>query len=150
MATVSVHVDATKEQVLALLKRAEVYPRWVIGTRRVVAVDPDWPAPGSSFTHEFGAGPLVGHDRTRVMSLDEEAGELTLDARARPAGRARVHLHVTPCQDGTLVTLDEQPAAGPLALVPGVLMEPLTWLRNRRSLARLQSMAERDDGTPGR
>ena len=146
MATVSVHVDASKGRVLALLKRAEAYPRWVIGTRRVVAVDPAWPSPGTSFTHEFGIGPLVGHDRTELLSLDEERGEITLEARARPAGRARVHLHVVPCEDGTLVTLDEQPASGPLALIPGVLMEPLTWVRNRRSLARLQRMAEQPRG----
>ena len=42
-----VMVSATPEEVFDVLDDAYAYPKWVVGTRRVRAVDPEWPAVGS-------------------------------------------------------------------------------------------------------
>lgn len=140
--TESIHLDVPKDRVLELLGEAEAYPKWVIGTRRVTGVDPSWPKEGSTFDHEFGIWPVVGHDQTRMVRLDEAAGVVTLEARARPAGRAMVRIQVADRGDGgCVVTLAEGPFSGPARLVPSVISAPLLRLRNQWSLRRFRRLA---------
>jgi hypothetical protein len=138
--TERIELDAPPDRVLELLRRAEAYPRWVIGTRRVVAVDPSWPTDGSTFTHEFGVWPLRGRDRTKVVRFDDPTGTVTLEARGRPAGRAMVLLQVTERDAGSVLSLTEGPLDGPARLVPSIVTAPLLSLRNKRSLRRFRRL----------
>jgi hypothetical protein len=148
--TESIQLGTTAARVLDVLRDAEAYPSWVIGTRRVVTVDPSWPAPDATFTHEFGVGPAVGHDQTRVVRFDEDDGVVTLEARGRPAGRAMVHIHVTDCGPRSVVTLTEGPLSGPARWVPSVITAPMLSLRNKLSLRRLRRIAEGGSPSNGR
>ena len=58
MAVTSRHVDASPEEVYAVLEDAWRYADWVVGAQRVRDVDASWPEPGSRFHHRFGPGPL--------------------------------------------------------------------------------------------
>jgi hypothetical protein len=65
-------VDAPVADVLGVLADASAYPRWVVGPREAVAVDPAWPDPGSGFLHETGRGPFKVRDRTQVVRFDRD------------------------------------------------------------------------------
>jgi uncharacterized protein YndB with AHSA1/START domain len=138
MATIDRLIDAPADEVWRALTTPETYPFWLVGCQAIRDVDEHWPQPGSAFHHRVGlAGPLTIADRTAVVEV--LPGErLVLDARARPAGRARVTFTLDG-QDGdrTRLVFDEVPV-GPLALA-GPLLDPLTVQRNRRSLDQLDA-----------
>jgi hypothetical protein len=52
-----------------VLLDAYAYPRWVVGAKRIRAVDPEWPAPGSRFHHALGAGPAELHDSSKLLAI---------------------------------------------------------------------------------
>jgi uncharacterized protein YndB with AHSA1/START domain len=108
MATVSAFLDVPPADVWAVLADPETYPRWVIGCRRIRAVEGDWPAVGASFHHSFGVGPAHVNDRTTVVESEPQR-RLVLDARARPFGTARVELVVEHCAGGSNVVMHERP-----------------------------------------
>lgn len=147
MITVSLQTDAPPDAVLAVLHEAPRYADWVVGTRKIIGVDPAWPAPGSSFAHQVGLGPLHLSDRTTMVA--DDAGHVILDARAFPIGRARVEVRLTPTSRGTRIELGEEPVSGPARFVPRILLDPVTRRRNTISLERLRGLAEGREDPPG-
>jgi uncharacterized protein YndB with AHSA1/START domain len=127
------------DEVFAALIDPETYPHWLVGARDIRAVDDDWPAPGTAFHHRVGlAGPLTVADLTKVIDI-EKPHRLSLEVRARPLGRGRATftLHATTGANGTetVVELNEVPIGRLAPTRP--LVDPLTVMRNRKSLAQL-------------
>lgn len=139
-ATVARDLDAPVPAVVAMLLRAEAFPAWVVGPGRVVSVDPSWPAIGAGFTHETGRGPFTLRDRTVLEHLDAEGGRIGLTAMLRPAGRARIQVHVTAREVGSRVVLYERPISGPGAWLPHRLYRPALTARNTIALRRLAAL----------
>jgi uncharacterized protein YndB with AHSA1/START domain len=141
-------IAATPEQVMTVLLDPSRYPNWVVGAKHVRGVDAGWPDPGSAFHHTVGVGPLAIQDRTEVLAHDERS--LILEARAFPAGRARVEMLLTPSGDATQVTMIETPRSGAATVVPQPIIERVTHERNRLSLARLADTVTQVAGLPPR
>ncbi len=135
-------VHATPEKVWNVLADGWLYPLWVVGASRMREVDDTWPAAGSKLHHSVGVWPLLIDDTTEAMEATPHHA-LTLDARAWPLGRARVHIRLDAVGAETNVTIEEEPVSGPGALVPRPVSDPgLTW-RNTETLRRLALIAER-------
>jgi hypothetical protein len=111
-----------------------------VGSRRIRAADPHWPASGSRFHHTIGIGPLTVDDHTESLESDPPR-RLRLRANARPLGAAVVDLELAPRDGGTLVRITENPAGlqKPLAYFPPLQL--LTWARNAVSLRRIERLA---------
>jgi hypothetical protein len=141
MALNSIHTHAGPDTVFDVLDDACAYPRWVVGARRVRGVDPSWPAVGSRFHHALGTAAGELHDSSKVVERDRPR-RMVLEVRFRPAGVAEVEIDVVPHADGSTIVMVERPISGPLAKVPGFLLEPLLKLRNALSLQRLRHEIE--------
>jgi uncharacterized protein YndB with AHSA1/START domain len=142
MNSVQQDVDATPEQVWAVLSDGWLYPLWVVGATRMRQVEDAWPAVGSRIHHSVGVWPLVINDHTEVLEVDERR-KLRLQARLWPSGEAEVTLHVEARGDGSLVTIEEDVVAGPAKLVPKPARALTLKVRNRETLRRLGWLAER-------
>jgi uncharacterized protein YndB with AHSA1/START domain len=142
MATVSRHINASPDDVWAVLADGWLYTNWVVGTSRIRGVDAAWPATGTSLHHSFGIWPLVINDRTDVK--DSVSGKrLVLRTRGWPVGEAEVTVELRPDQTGTEVVMTETPTAGPgAALTRNPAGDWLIAKRNTESLARLESLAK--------
>jgi uncharacterized protein YndB with AHSA1/START domain len=136
---VSLEMDATPEEIFAVLSDGYVYDEWVVGSKRIRAVDPDFPAPGSQFHHTIGAGPVDIKDSSKVLEADPPK-RLVLSVRFRPAGTATVELTLEPRDNGkTRVVMKETPESGAvraLALVTSLML----LVRNELSLWRLRRL----------
>ena len=142
MARNETEIEATAEQVWAVLTDAYAFPDWVVGARRIRAVDEGWPQPGAAFYHEVGGWPLRIKDNTKVRELVPPS-RLVLEARARPAGIALVTLLLEERAPGcTIATIVEDPIAGPAKLVPKPIMDAMTKARNAESMRRLRNLVE--------
>jgi uncharacterized protein YndB with AHSA1/START domain len=137
MSTNRITIRADPDTVFDVLDDAYAYPRWVVGTRRIRAVDPTWPAVGSAFHHAVGTAAGELHDSSTVLARDRPH-RLVLQVRLRPTGVARVEITVEPVADGSRVTLDERPTEGTLARLPRWVTEPALVLRNAISLRRFR------------
>lgn len=124
------------EAVFGAIADPRTYPHWLVGAKEMRAIDPTWPAPGSSFHHRVGlVGPLTVADTS--SSCEIRAPELlVLEVRARPVGRARVTFRLAATGDRTDVAFSEEPI-GPARLLAPVA-GPLAVARNRRSLEHLE------------
>lgn len=132
------------EGVFEVLADGRRYADWVVGAKRVRAVDESWPAPGSRFHHEFGVGPLTIKDSSTMVSMDPPR-QVVLEVRAFPAGKARVTITITPRDGGgSEVLMEEVPTGGPAKTIDSWPLRRLTMLRNIESLKRLRRLA---DGT---
>lgn len=133
-------IEAPPAEVFDTLLDAQTYERWVVGARKIRAVDPEWPAEGSRFHHSVGAAPSID-DNTKIIALQPNRC-LELEARFRPLGVARVVFTLESIEDGrsTLLTMTEEPIGGPLQRVDNWLLHKLLWLRNAWSLARLRKI----------
>ncbi len=146
MARNETEIDATPEEVWAVLTDAYAFPDWVVGARRIRAVDDGWPQPGTAFYHEVGGWPFRIKDNTKVRELVPPT-RLVLEARARPAGIAAVTLLLEELTPGrTRVTILEDPVAGPAKLVPKPIVDALTKARNAESMRRLRNLVEERRG----
>jgi uncharacterized protein YndB with AHSA1/START domain len=132
MSTVTRSIKASPSQVFAVLANGWAYSNWVVGTSHMRAVDANWPAPGSALYHAAGLWPLVVRDKSVVEAVEPDRS-MTLTAKGRPLGEARVMIELESDGDGTLVTMHETPMAS----------EALLDRRNVESLARLAAIAER-------
>jgi uncharacterized protein YndB with AHSA1/START domain len=141
MARTQIHVAAAPERVFAVLADAWTFEHWVVGCKTIRTVDDTWPAPGATFHHAVGLGPITVRDSTTVLESDAPH-RLVLRARARPAGVARVELDVTARDGGADVLMLERPISGPPALLHNPLQDWLIDRRNRESLRRLKQLAE--------
>lgn len=139
MTTVHATIAAPVEDVWDTLVDVRTYPQWLVGARRIRAVDDGWPAPGTAFHHEVGVGPIRIADRTRSVAVDERR-RLELDVRARPAMHGTVTFELRPTPEGTEVTLEEHPI-GPYRLLAPV-MAPLILARNQASLQQLEERVQ--------
>ena len=130
--------------VLALLADGHRYSEWVVGAKRIRAVDPTWPEPGSQFHHTVGVGPLATRDRTEVIAFDRPDGPVVLKARAWPTGAGRVTITAHPdASGGTEVVIDEVPVEGPAKSLHNPLLDGLIHLRNIESLRRMEEALSR-------
>jgi uncharacterized protein YndB with AHSA1/START domain len=141
MATTRIRIQAAPQVVWDVLMDPAAYPLWVVGTRRIRGVDPNWPAPGSTFAHAVGWGPVELRDNTRIVEVDPP-GRLVIEVRVRPlVGIARVTLTLSGIDGATDLEMVETPTAGPmrhLEAVTEALIAPRYWL----SLQRLRAWCE--------
>jgi hypothetical protein len=145
MATTSRQTRHAPETVFAVLANGWRYAEWVVGCRRVRAVEDGWPDPGSQFHHAQGVGWLELRDVTGSVEADSPR-RVVLDARAWPAGRALITLTIAEKADGSLITIDEVPTGGPAKMFDNPVLKGIIHLRNREALRRLDRAAERDPG----
>ena len=133
--------DVAPEQAFEVLSQPRRYAFWVTGAREVDDSDPNWPAPGSTFRHTQGIKPFTISDTTSVIAADPP-NRLELEARVRPLLVARVILELRPDGAGTIVTMEEIPVGGLLALPLKVPPAPqFIQARNKESLRRLRELA---------
>jgi hypothetical protein len=121
------------------------YADWVVGTRKIRAVDPAWPAEGTALDYTVGYGPLRKDDHTRSLAY-EPARRLELEAHAWPAGTARIELRAEPVEGGILVSIDEHPLRGLAARLHNPVADLLIHVRNVETLRRLERCARRRVG----
>lgn len=142
-------IDAPPAEVFAVLADAASYPHWVVGCDDIRAVEGNWPAPGSKFFHTVGVGPLKTRDNTTALEV-EPCRRLVLEARARPAGIAKVIFTLTPSADGatTEVEIEEYPVRGIAKVIDNPLQGGLIKLRNVETLRRLAKQVAQCRPTP--
>ncbi|KUH97681.1 polyketide cyclase [Mycolicibacterium acapulense] len=140
--TVTRDIHASRQQVWDVMADGWTYSQWVVGNSRMRAVDPNWPAPGSEIRHSIGVWPLLLDDVT-VVEKSVPPEELVLHAKGRPFGGARITLRLYDIPDGCRVEMTEVPVSGPAAVMPSKLSDIAVYPRNRETLWRLASLAER-------
>ena len=140
--TVTRDVAASRQQVWDVLADGWTYSQWVVGNSRMRAVDPDWPAPGSTIQHSIGVWPAVINDQT-VAENCVPLEELVLLAKTGPLGAARVTLRLSDIPDGCRVEMDEIAVRPPMKWVPYPVQAVALWPRNHETLSRLGALAER-------
>ncbi|BCN59260.1 MULTISPECIES: SRPBCC family protein [Prescottella] len=132
---------ASPDKVWEVLADGWRYPGWVVGASRMRAVDPAWPAPGARIHHSVGLWPFLIDDHTEV--LEEDPGKsLTLLARAKAFGRARIEIQVRPDGVGSLIEMGEHLASPPMSWFPQSVVELAAVPRNRECIRRLALLAE--------
>src|SRR3954469_20038217 len=141
MFTVTRMVQATPEQVWAVLDDGWTYPSWVVGASRMRAVGEAWPAPGAKLHHSAGIWPAVVNDETEVLESDPPR-RLRLQAKGWPAGEATVELRIEAAGNGSKGTIVGDATHGPGHYGPKVLRQPAIALRNTETLRRLAYIAE--------
>ncbi len=143
-------IEATPDQVWAVLSDGWLYAGWVVGASRIRAVDPRWPAVGSTISHSVGGWPLLLDDDTEVLTC-RPGRLLRLLARTRPLGESLVEIELSerPGLGSCAVTIREDTVSGPGLLVPAPLRQLALAPRNRESLRRLDYLVRgrvRSDG----
>lgn len=143
MAVVYRDLTAPPEAVFDVFDDGWLYGLWVVGASHIRDVDAEWPSVGSHIHHAFGAWPLLVRDQTEVLENDRPH-RLVLQARAWPAGQARIELTVEPLRDqGSRVCMNEYPVSGIGVALHNPLADALLCRRNVESLARLAALVER-------
>jgi uncharacterized protein YndB with AHSA1/START domain len=140
MAKNSLTIDAPPADVWAVLADARTYEHWVVGCDDIRGVEGDWPAVGSRFFHTVGVGPVKTKDNTAVVECEPDR-RLVLEARARPAGVARVIFTLEQVDGdasiGTNVTIEEFPVKGVAKVIDNPIQDGLIKVRNVETLRRL-------------
>jgi hypothetical protein len=135
------HMAVPPERVWAQLADGWIYTGWVVGATHIRGVDPHWPQVGAQLRHQVGAWPFVVSDSTAVLE-SRPPDRLVLQARAWPAGEARVVLTITADGAGSMVRMNEWPTNGPGRWLHNPVQAAVLRRRNMESLARLASIAE--------
>lgn len=138
MAVTSRRMPHPPSAVLALLADGRRYADWVVGAKRIRAVDPTWPEVGSQFHHTVGVGPLSTSDTTEVLAFSRPDGPVVLKARAWPTGSVRVTITAERTHEGSEVVIDEVPLEGPAKSLHNPVLDGLIHLRNVESLRRME------------
>jgi uncharacterized protein YndB with AHSA1/START domain len=141
VAYTSVELAMPVEEVFAVLVDPYSYPRWLIGAAEIRGVDPGWPAPGTRFHHRVGAGPFSLADSTKVLAIEPDR-MLRLAVRARPFVSAIVTFRLVGDGERSVLTFEEEPRQRLLGNLVRPVLDPLTHLRNHRSLQRLAAILE--------
>ena len=138
MISISRPIEATSEQVWAVLSDGWLYAGWVVGASRIREVDPRWPAVGATIGHSVGSWPLLLDDDTEVLTC-RPGRLLRLLARTRPLGESLVEIEITtrPGLGSCVVAIREDTVSGPGMLVPAPVRQLALAPRNRESLRRL-------------
>ncbi|MBM2615677.1 SRPBCC family protein [Actinoplanes sp. LDG1-06] len=135
-------IEATPQQVFAVLADGWTYSDWVVGTAHIRDVDAAWPAPGSQLHHKAGPWPLSLKDTSTVVAVTPDR-ELHLRAGLWPLGEAEVHIRLEPVGTAsTRVVIEEDFRAGPLLGLRNKINDLVLHGRNTEALARLADLAE--------
>lgn len=135
----------TPRDVFDVLRDGRSYGDWVVGTRKIRAVDPGWPRPGDSIHWTVGYGPFRKDDQTLSMAYEPDR-RLALEAQAWPAGAASIVITAEPAEGGTLVSIDEAPNRGLAKTLHNPVLDLLIKARNVETLRRLERLAHRRCG----
>lgn len=135
-------IEASAEDVFAVLTDGWSYAAWVVGASRIRDVDPPWPEPGGNIHHSVGAWPFLLDDVTTSLEY-EPLKRLRLRIRAWPAGHGEVEFHVTEEPNGCRVVMTEHATNGPIALLPKTAADLMLHPRNAETLRRLKLLAEK-------
>lgn len=127
--------------VFTVLTDPRTYPQWLIGAADIRRVDPDWPSPGSRFHHRVGLGPFTVADSTEVLGIEQDR-LLRLAVRARPFVSAVATFRLVGEEDRCVLTLQEEPSHRVVGNLVRPVLDPLTHLRNQRSLRHLVALVE--------
>jgi len=133
-------IQATPEQIWAVLADPHAYERWVVGAQDIREADGTWPEAGSKLQHTSGLGPLKLKDNTKVLE-SEPPRRLVLEARGRPLGIARIEIRLEARGSATLVTMAEDAVRPTPAAIINATLSPLMHSRNIESLQRLEEAA---------
>lgn len=136
MALNHVKTPCSPDEVFEHLLDPHEYPEWLLGASRVRTVEDDWPSLGSAFHHTIGWGPFGVKDRSEIVAIDRPR-RLELHVRATPLVRGHVTFTVDPCDGGSLLSIEEEPAARVVGNLVRPALDPVTHLRNHRSLQKL-------------
>jgi hypothetical protein len=128
--------------VFDVLRDGWTYAHWVVGTRMIRKVEAGWPAVGTALHYTVGYGPLRKDDETRSLAYEPDR-RLELEARAWPAGTARIELRAEPAEGGTRVSIDEHPLRGPARLLHNPVLDAIIGIRNVETLRRLERCVRR-------
>ena len=143
-----IELPAPPEKVFEVLIDPYSFPKWVVGAKRIRAVDPDWPRPGSAFHHASGAGGEVTvKDKTELVTMNPPMS-LVLQAYLRPLGivRIRITLERGSSEGTTLMTIREAPAPGTKLTKIKKLLDPALAARNFKSLRCLEKLIRESAG----
>lgn len=141
--TVKRSTSASREQVWSVIADGWTYTQWVVGNSRMRAVDPHWPAAGSTIQHSIGVWPLLVDDVT-VVEECIPLEQLVLLAKGRPFGKARITMRLFDIEGGGCrIEMAEVPVGAPLGWVPDRLALAAAIPRNRECTWRLAAIAER-------
>jgi len=141
MAVVSRDLSVGPQAVFDVFDDGWLFPLWVVGTSHMRAVDENWPHKDAQLHHAFGAWPFVVRDSTVVLDY-EPPKRLVVQARAWPAGQARIELDVEETSGGCRVTITEFPVSGVGKAVHNPVFDAALYRRNVETLARLAALAE--------
>ncbi len=130
-------IDATPDQIWAVLADPMSYDRWVVGAKDIRTADDTWPEVGSRFHHTSGFGPLQLKDNTKVLE-SEPPHRLVMEARGRPLGIARIEMRLEPEGSGTKVTMTEKAVRPDPVKLLNPALDPLIHSRNTETLRRLE------------
>jgi uncharacterized protein YndB with AHSA1/START domain len=134
-------INASVEDVFAVLTDGWSYAAWVVGASRIRDVEAGWPLPGHSIHHSVGAWPLLIDDTTTIEQ-HEPLRYLRLKVRAWPTGEGIVEFEATDLDGRCRLVMRERPAKGPATLLPKVLVDPVLHARNAETLNRVALIAE--------
>jgi uncharacterized protein YndB with AHSA1/START domain len=134
-------IDASVEDVFAILTDGWSYASWVVGASRIREVDPPWPEPGGRIHHSVGAWPLLLDDTTTSLEY-EPLQRLRLRIRVWPAGHGEVEFRATATPSGCRLVMTESAVSGPVAMLPSAVADPMLHARNDEALRRLKLLAE--------
>jgi uncharacterized protein YndB with AHSA1/START domain len=134
-------INASVEDVFAVLTDGWSYASWVVGASHIRDVEAGWPQPGHSIHHSVGAWPLLIKDTTTIEE-HEPLRYLRLRVRAWPTGEGIVEFEATDKDRRCHLVMREHAAKGPATLIPKALADPMLHARNDETLARLALLAE--------
>ncbi|MBO1756491.1 SRPBCC family protein [Allobranchiibius sp. CTAmp26] len=145
--TVTHTIQATPDEVFAVLGDGWLYSNWVVGTSHMRAVQSTWPQVGSKLFHASGVWPVVTRDETVVLE-SQPPTLLVLQAKGGPLGQARIELRLHPQGAACEVDMDETPVQGPGRWMHNPLTAAAIHRRNIEALNRLATLVERRTTPP--
>jgi uncharacterized protein YndB with AHSA1/START domain len=140
MSYASREIALSPADVYAVLIDPRTYPSWLIGAEEIRAVDPEWPAPGSRFHHRVRFGPFTLADNTELIEARRDE-RIQLAVRARPFITAIVTFALVGDDRRCMVSFEEEPRVRLIGNLVRPVMDPVTHMRNHRSLKRLERVA---------
>jgi NAD(P)-dependent dehydrogenase (short-subunit alcohol dehydrogenase family)/uncharacterized protein YndB with AHSA1/START domain len=142
MARNRVHIDASPEDVFAVLSDPCRYPEWVVGAAGIRDYDESFPEVGSRFHHKVGSWPVGLKDHTEVIEVDPPH-RIVLKAKARPLGTATIALDLRESAGGTELLMEERPGDRLTSLVAAnPVADTALRVRNAEALSRLKRLVE--------
>jgi uncharacterized protein YndB with AHSA1/START domain len=136
-------VQASPQQIFAVLADGWTYSDWVVGTVHIRAVDEHWPQVGAQLHHKAGPWPLSLQDSSTVLAVEPDR-LLKLRAGLWPLGSAVVEMVLDAQPDGsTRITMKEDFEAGPLLWARNKINDLVLHRRNIESLRRLTDIVLR-------